>query len=100
MAPVRGKRSGGNERRGRLTRVYRTRMTTDERTTGRRCMTSTFNAGGETILILDFGAQYTQLIARRVRECNVYCEIVPHDITLDVLRERGPRGLILSGGPS
>src|SRR3954466_6541330 len=54
----------------------------------------------ELILILDFGAQYTQLIARRVRECNIYCEIVPHDISLENLRRRQPKGLILSGGPS
>src|SRR5688572_10889197 len=51
------------------------------------------------ILILDFGAQYTQLIARRVRECGVYCEIHPWDITdADVLAFK-PRGIILSGGP-
>src|SRR2546423_203188 len=54
----------------------------------------------ELILILDFGAQYTQLIARRVRECSVYCEIVPHDISLSDLKQRQPRGIILSGGPS
>jgi len=51
------------------------------------------------ILILDFGAQYTQLIARRVREAGVYCEIYPHDITDDELRRFVPRGVILSGGP-
>jgi len=54
----------------------------------------------ELILILDFGAQYTQLIARRVRECNVYCEIVAHDVALETLKQRKPRGIILSGGPS
>ena len=55
----------------------------------------------ETILVLDFGSQYTQLIARRIREQNVYCEIVPHSITADELRSRpGLRGLILSGGPA
>ena len=54
----------------------------------------------ELILILDFGAQYTQLIARRVRECNVYCEIAAHDISVESLRLRKPRGIILSGGPS
>ncbi len=51
------------------------------------------------ILILDFGAQYTQLIARRVRECGVYCEIHPWDITDDAVRAFAPRGVILSGGP-
>jgi len=54
----------------------------------------------EKILVLDFGAQYAQLIARRVREQNVYCEIVRHDITPDRLRELAPKGLILSGGPA
>jgi GMP synthase (glutamine-hydrolysing) len=51
------------------------------------------------ILILDFGAQYTQLIARRVRECGVYCEIHPWDMTESAVREFGARGIILSGGP-
>jgi GMP synthase (glutamine-hydrolysing) len=51
------------------------------------------------ILILDFGAQYTQLIARRVRELGVYCEIHPWDITDDQVRAFEPRGVILSGGP-
>src|SRR5258706_16274175 len=54
----------------------------------------------ELILILDFGAQYSQLIARRVRECRVYCEILPFDTPLDVIRGREPKGVILSGGPS
>jgi GMP synthase (glutamine-hydrolysing) len=54
----------------------------------------------ERVLVLDFGAQYAQLIARRVRENNVYCEIVRHDITPDQIRRHKPRGLILSGGPS
>jgi GMP synthase (glutamine-hydrolysing) len=51
------------------------------------------------ILILDFGAQYTQLIARRVRESGVYCEILPWDITDAEVREFGAQGIILSGGP-
>src|SRR3569833_696814 len=51
------------------------------------------------ILILDFGAQYTQLIARRVRELGVYCEIHPWDISDEEVRAFGPRGVILSGGP-
>jgi len=54
----------------------------------------------EMVIILDFGAQYTQLIARRVRECHVYCEIVPFDTPLDEIRARQPRGLIFSGGPA
>ena len=51
----------------------------------------------EKILILDFGAQYTQLIARRVREAHVYCEIHPSDVSDDFVREYGPKGIILSG---
>ena len=54
----------------------------------------------EKVLVLDFGSQYAQLIARRVRQQQVYCEIVRHDITADRIREIGPKGLILSGGPS
>ncbi len=53
----------------------------------------------DRILILDFGAQYTQLIARRVREFGVYCEIHPWDMTDDAVRAFKPRGIILSGGP-
>src|SRR5207245_3264179 len=51
------------------------------------------------ILILDFGAQYTQLIARRVRELHVYCEIHPYDIGDAFIRDFAPAGIILSGGP-
>jgi GMP synthase (glutamine-hydrolysing) len=54
----------------------------------------------EKVLILDFGGQYAQLIARRVREQHVYCEIVRYDITPQRIREIGPRGIILSGGPA
>ena len=54
----------------------------------------------ELILILDFGGQYTQLIARRVRECHVYSEVVPWTISLSDLLARKPAGVILSGGPS
>ena len=55
-------------------------------------------AGHERILILDFGAQYTQLIARRVREARVYCEIHPFDVDDAFVRAYAPRGVILSGG--
>ena len=53
----------------------------------------------QRLLILDFGSQYTQLIARRVRECGVYCEIYPFDITDAEIAEFSPAGVILSGGP-
>jgi GMP synthase (glutamine-hydrolysing) len=52
------------------------------------------------ILVLDFGSQYTQLIARRVRESNVYCEIHPFNIALETIRQIEPEGIILSGGPA
>ena len=54
----------------------------------------------ETIIILDFGSQYTQLIARRVREQGVYCEIHPFHFSVDVILAKQPKGVILSGGPS
>jgi len=54
----------------------------------------------EGVLILDFGSQYTQLIARRVRECRVYCEILPCTTPIGVIRRKDPRALILSGGPA
>jgi GMP synthase (glutamine-hydrolysing) len=54
----------------------------------------------ERVLVLDFGSQYAQLIARRVREQHVYCEIVRHDITAEQIRKHQPAGLILSGGPN
>lgn len=54
----------------------------------------------ELILVIDFGGQYNQLIARRVRECGVYCEIVPYDYTLDKIKAKNPKGIILTGGPA
>ena len=54
----------------------------------------------EKVLVLDFGSQYAQLIARRVREHSVYCEIVRHDITAARIQELAPKGIILSGGPA
>lgn len=54
----------------------------------------------ELVLILDFGGQYNQLIARRVRENNVYCEVVPFDISIDKVREKDPKGIIFTGGPA
>lgn len=54
----------------------------------------------ETIIILDFGSQYSRLIARRIRETNVYCEIIPWDAPPDVLSEQDVKGIVLSGGPN
>src|SRR3990172_1391166 len=54
----------------------------------------------DKILILDFGSQYTQLIARRVRELGVYCEIHPYSLPLDEVKAFGPKGIILSGSPA
>jgi GMP synthase (glutamine-hydrolysing) len=54
----------------------------------------------DKVLILDFGSQYTQLIARRVRELGVYCELHPYDVSKDFLADYAPRGIILSGGPA
>ncbi len=54
----------------------------------------------ETIVVLDFGGQYNQLIARRVRECNVYCEVKPYTISLDDIKSMEPKGIIFTGGPN
>ncbi|MDP9187691.1 MAG: gamma-glutamyl-gamma-aminobutyrate hydrolase family protein, partial [Actinomycetota bacterium] len=54
----------------------------------------------EEVLVLDFGGQYSQLIARRIRECGVFSELLPHDVPLEKIIERNPRGLVLSGGPA
>ena len=54
----------------------------------------------ELVLIIDFGGQYNQLIARRVRECNVYCEVHPYSISLEKIREMNPKGIIFTGGPN
>lgn len=54
----------------------------------------------QKVLILDFGSQYTQLIARRVREANVYCEIFPCTVDFQKIKDFGAKGIILSGGPS
>ena len=54
----------------------------------------------ETVIVIDFGGQYNQLVARRVRECNVYCEIYSYKSALTKIREIKPKGIILTGGPN
>ena len=54
----------------------------------------------EMILVLDFGGQYNQLIARRVRECNVYCEVHPNTLSIEKIKEMNPKGIIFTGGPN
>ena len=53
----------------------------------------------QSVIVLDFGGQYNQLIARRVRECNVYCEVKPNTMTVDEIRAFDPIGIIFTGGP-
>ena len=65
------------------------------RETGGNAMTSQ-----QEIVVLDFGGQYSQLIARRVRECGVFSELLPHHVPIEEIKKRKPRGLILSGGPA
>ncbi|MEQ8234770.1 MAG: gamma-glutamyl-gamma-aminobutyrate hydrolase family protein, partial [Gammaproteobacteria bacterium] len=62
-------------------------------------MTASRDLHADRILILDFGSQYTQLIARRIREAQVYCEIRPYDVAADDVAAFGARGIVLSGGP-
>ena len=57
-------------------------------------------SGHETIVVIDFGAQYSLLIARRIRELNIYCEVLPWDAGADRVRGLDLRGIILSGGPN
>ena len=54
----------------------------------------------ETILVLDFGGQYSQLIARRIRECNVYCEVLPFTADVERIRSYNPKGIVMTGGPA
>ncbi|GAE88341.1 GMP synthase [Acetivibrio straminisolvens JCM 21531] len=54
----------------------------------------------ELILVLDFGGQYNQLIARRVREANVYCEVLPYNSSIDKIKSMNPKGIIFTGGPA
>src|SRR4029077_8901790 len=60
----------------------------------------TLAAVSEEIVVLDYGGQYSQLIARRVRDCGVFSELLPHETPVQELARRKPRGIILSGGPA
>ena len=71
--------------------TYNDRRENDEEETG---------LAREMVIVLDFGGQYNQLIARRVRECNVYCEVHPYTMNLDKIRELNPKGIIFTGGPN
>src|SRR6202046_3643415 len=57
-------------------------------------------AGREEVVVLDYGGQYSQLIARRIRDCGVFSELLPHHVPLEEVKKRKPRGIILSGGPA
>ena len=57
-------------------------------------------SNNETVLVIDFGAQYAQLIARRVRQANVYSEIVPSSMPVEEILAKKPKAIILSGGPN
>ena len=54
----------------------------------------------EKVIVIDFGGQYNQLVARRVRECNVYCEIYSYKTDLEQIKAMNPKGIILTGGPN
>src|SRR5438270_8746692 len=60
----------------------------------------TLAAVSEEIVVLDYGGQYSQLIARRVRECGVFSALLPHHVPVEEVAARRPRGIILSGGPA
>ena len=54
----------------------------------------------ELVIVIDFGGQYNQLVARRVRECNVYCEIYSYKTDIETIKKMNPKGIILTGGPN
>ena len=54
----------------------------------------------DKIVVLDFGSQYSHLICRRIRESNVYCELLPYDSPISLIKNLDPKGIVLSGGPS
>ena len=73
---------------------------TDAPITERTAAVAPSTTTSDEVVVLDFGGQYSQLIARRVRECGVFSELLPHTIDIEELRARNPRGIILSGGPA
>src|SRR3546814_14529184 len=81
---------------GRLTSRLRTRR----RTRPKGSFVTLPKTDHDLVLVVDFGAQYAQLIARRVREARVYSELVPHTMPIEELLARNPKAIILSGGPS
>lgn len=58
------------------------------------------NFSQEKVIVIDFGGQYNQLVARRVRECNVYCEIYSYRTDIEQIKAMNPKGIILTGGPN
>ena len=54
----------------------------------------------QLILVIDFGGQYNHLIARRVRECGVYCEVKPYTVSIEEIKQKNPIGIIFTGGPN
>ncbi|HEY2217390.1 MAG TPA: GMP synthase (glutamine-hydrolyzing), partial [Solirubrobacteraceae bacterium] len=60
----------------------------------------TIEVATEEIVVIDYGGQYSQLIARRVRDCGVFSELLPHTVSVEEVAKRKPRGIILSGGPA
>src|SRR5207344_1556047 len=70
------------------------------RTTPEDAATRSVPVREEEVVVLDYGGQYSQLIARRVRECGVFSELLPHHVGVEEVRRRAPNGLILSGGPA
>ena len=59
-----------------------------------------FQVKRELVIVLDFGGQYNQLVARRIRECNVYCEIYSYKTDIEKIKAMNPKGIILTGGPN
>src|ERR1700730_6774112 len=72
----------------------------EEPQTSGAAMPSVVPVATEEIVVLDYGGQYSQLIARRVRDCGVFSELLPHHVGLEEIVARRPRGIILSGGPA